>query len=63
MANLEGSKDGSTWEEVIRKDPNSGYNRFSTRQYINNLTLLKDWCERKIIELQEKIDSGKDTQV
>ena len=53
MANLKGSKDGRTWEEVVRKEQSSEYNRFSDRQFIKNLTLLKKWCEKKIIELTE----------
>lgn len=58
MANLEGSKDGRTWEEVIREEHSSGYNRFSDQQALRNLTLLKRWCEDKIIELTEKKKSG-----
>lgn len=63
MANLKGSKDGHTWEEVIRKEQNSGYSRFSDQQVIKNLTLLMKWCEDKIIELTEKkIRDEKDAQ-
>lgn len=63
MANVRGSKDGRTWEEVIRKEHSSGYSRFGDQQAIRNLTLLKRWCEDKIIELTEKkIRDEKDAQ-
>lgn len=52
--NVKGSKDGCTWEEMSRKDQNSAHNRFSDQQAIKNLTLLKKWCEEKIIELNKK---------
>ena len=54
VTNIKGSKDGSTWEEMSRKDQNLAHNRFSDQQTIKNLTLLKKWCEKKIIELNKK---------
>ena len=60
MAKVRGSKDGLTWEEMIREKHGSEYNRFSDLQAINNLTLLKKWCEEKIIELTDKNKNGKD---
>lgn len=63
MANFKGSKDGRTWEEVIRKEHSSGHSRFSVQQSLKNLTLLQKWCEDKIIELTEKkISDEKDAQ-
>ena len=53
MKEIKGSRDGMTWEEKIRKEHNSEYNRFSNKQYIENLKLLSKWCERKIIELKK----------
>ncbi len=61
MANVEGSKDGSTWEETIRKDC-KGLHRFSDRQYVKNLILLKNWCEQKIVELNAKINENNESQ-
>lgn len=55
MVDTKGSKDGSTWEELVRKDKSLAHGRFSNQQYIKNLTLLKKWCEKKISEL-EKIE-------
>ena len=54
MTNIKGSKDGCTWEEMSRKDQSLAHNRFSDQQAIKNLTLLKEWCEEKIIELNKK---------
>ena len=54
MANPKGSKDGRTWEEMIREDQTSKCNRFSDQQAMKNLTLLMKWSEKKIIELSEK---------
>ena len=63
IANVMGSKDGRTWEEVIREEQSSKYNRFSHQQSLRNLTLLMKWCEDKIIELTEKkIRDEKDAQ-
>ena len=63
MTNARGSKDGRTWEEVIREEQSSGNSRFSHQQAIKNLTLLQKWCENKIIELTEKkIRDKKDAQ-
>ena len=59
MTNVQGSKDGGTWEEVTRQGQTAEYNRFSNQQYIKNLTLLKEWCERKIEELNKKQDESK----
>ncbi len=56
MGDVKGSKDGCNWEEVLRKEHGSEYNRFSDWQYIKNLTLLQKWCEKKIMELTKKID-------
>ena len=53
MINIKGSRDGMTFEEKIRKEHDSEYNRFSNKQYIENLKLLSGWCERKIIELKK----------
>ena len=53
MKEIEGSRDGITFEENIRKEHNLEYNRFSNKQYITNLELLSKWCERKIIELKK----------
>ncbi len=55
MVDTKGSKDGSTWEEQVRNDKSLAHGRFSNQQYIKNLTLLKNWCEKKISEL-EKIE-------
>lgn len=52
-----GSKDGLTWEEQIRKNKNIAHNRFSEEQMIKNLTLLRDWCDKKIQELKRKIEN------
>ncbi len=54
MTNIKGSKDGCTWEEISRKDQNLAHNRFSDQQAIKNLTLLKEWCEEKIMILTAK---------
>ena len=54
MANIKGSKDGCTWEEMTRKNQSLTHNRFSDHQAIKNLTLLKEWCEEKIMALTEK---------
>ncbi|HLF18614.1 MAG TPA: hypothetical protein VI749_06970 [Candidatus Omnitrophota bacterium] len=51
MTKIKGSKDGRTWEETARQRPDS---RYSVQQTIKNLTVLKDWCEKKISELTEK---------
>lgn len=53
MANFKGSKDGHTWEELMRRDYGSS-DRFSGEQAIKNLALLQNWCEKKRIELTEK---------
>ena len=56
MKKVTGSKFADTWEEKIRASKNDEYNRFSKKQYIKNLKLLSRWCEKKIIELTEKIN-------
>ena len=53
MLKNKGSKDGLTWEERIRKEDNSKFNRFSNRQYIKNLKILSKWCDKKIKELSQ----------
>ena len=55
IVNQTGSKDGLTWEERVRNEGKSDFNRFSNIQYLKNLKLLSKWCERKINEISEKI--------
>ena len=54
MAIYKGRNDSSAREETIRGDQSSEYNKFSDQQSIKNLTLLKEWCEEKIMVLTEK---------
>ena len=53
--NKNGSKDGFTWEEKVRDEGGSDFNRFSDIQYLKNLKLLSKWCEKKINEISKKI--------
>ena len=55
IVNKNGSKDGLTWEEKVRDEGGSDFNRFSDIQYLKNLKLLSKWCEKKINEISEKI--------
>ena len=41
IVNQTGSKDGLTWEERVRNEGKSDFNRFSNIQYLKNLKLLK----------------------
>lgn len=58
MANIKGSKDGQTWEEMVREDKSLSNSRFSDQQALKNLILLMEWCGDKITELKRKIEIG-----